>query len=130
MIGWQASSSNYVAHELSGKNNSNDIACRYSKDHSAVIYRICKLSLSPMRVYPLYYHCSLLQPLVTLLQSIPVMTGSVYTIFSNAMMTMTVLMAVMNRDVIQLVCCMYITAILLLYTLSLMIVYPLQFFYQ
>ena len=100
MIGWQASSSNYVAHELSGKNNSNDIACRYSKDHSAVIYRICKLSLSPMSVYPLY-HGSLLQPLVTLLQSIPVMTGSVYTILTNAMMTMTVLMAVMNRDVVR-----------------------------
>ena len=42
VIGWQASSSNYVSHSLSGKSNSNNIGCLYSNEYSAIIYRICK----------------------------------------------------------------------------------------
>ena len=41
VIGWQASSSNYVSHDLSGQADNNKIGCLYSDDHSAIIYRIC-----------------------------------------------------------------------------------------
>ena len=43
LIGWQASSTNYVAHDLSGESNNSEIACLYSKQQSAILYRICKL---------------------------------------------------------------------------------------
>ena len=41
VIGWQASSSNYVSHYLSGQADNNRIGCLYSDEYSAIIYRIC-----------------------------------------------------------------------------------------
>ena len=40
VIGWQASSSNYTSHYLSGRSNSNDIGCLYSSSYSAVVFRL------------------------------------------------------------------------------------------
>ena len=42
VIGWQASSSDYEAHSLSGDSDNDDIGCRYSSSYSAVVYPICK----------------------------------------------------------------------------------------
>ena len=42
-IGWQAGSSEYESHYLSGLSNSSDIGCLYSSSYSAIVYRIdCK----------------------------------------------------------------------------------------
>ena len=40
VIGWQASSSQYNSHYLSGDSNSNDIGCLYSNTYSAVVFKI------------------------------------------------------------------------------------------
>ena len=45
VIGWQASSDDYVANSLSGQSNSNDIGCLYSSRQSAIAYRLCKFLL-------------------------------------------------------------------------------------
>ena len=43
VIGWQASSSNYVANSLSGLSDNNNIACLYSTKQSAIVYHLCEL---------------------------------------------------------------------------------------
>ena len=51
VIGWQASSSDYMASDRSGQTDNNDIACSYSRRQSAIVYRLCELgtySYSPM----------------------------------------------------------------------------------
>ena len=59
VIGWQESPSNYVAHQLSGKNNSNSIACLSGETHTAIIYRICKFKLNAYlyMCYPAILEC-------------------------------------------------------------------------
>ena len=42
VIGWQASTSDYESHSLSGESNSDDIGCLYSSTTSAVVYPMCK----------------------------------------------------------------------------------------
>ena len=42
VIGWQVGLRDYNSHYLSGKNNSNDIGCLYSKYYSAFAFRIDK----------------------------------------------------------------------------------------
>ena len=57
MIGWQASSSDYMANDRSGQTDNNDIACSYSRRQSAIVYRLCELrtySYSPMQCLFLY----------------------------------------------------------------------------
>ena len=40
VIGWQANTSQYNSHSLSGDSNSNDVGCLYSTTYSAVVFRI------------------------------------------------------------------------------------------
>ena len=44
VIGWQASSSKYASHSLSGRSDSNIVGCLYSSNFSAVLYNLdnCK----------------------------------------------------------------------------------------
>ena len=39
-IGWQANSSDYQSHPLSGKSDNNKIGCLYSDAYSAVVYHL------------------------------------------------------------------------------------------
>ena len=40
VIGWQASTSQYNSHYLSGKSISHDVGCLYSTNYSAVVFKI------------------------------------------------------------------------------------------
>ena len=40
VIGWQASTSQYNSHNLSGDSNSNDVGCLYSDHYTAVVFKI------------------------------------------------------------------------------------------
>ena len=40
VIGWQKGSSQYNSHYLSGRSDSNDVGCLYSKTYSAVVFKI------------------------------------------------------------------------------------------
>ena len=40
VIGWQASTSQYNSHYLSGKSISHDVGCLYSTTYSAVVFKI------------------------------------------------------------------------------------------
>ena len=102
VIGWQAGSSNYVAHDLSGKSDSNRIGCLYSNSYSAVIYRICKFKrriiISSLLHNALYIYKQL--PVI-LHQSLPAVIDSAYSVLRPATIRMIVLMAVMSRDVVR-----------------------------
>ena len=40
VMGWQASTSQYNSHYLSGDSSSNDVGCLYSDHYTAVVFKI------------------------------------------------------------------------------------------